>query len=68
MTTQLPPDVDLCALPAAIPPNGTFNLVNPTTLEGAVIAMSVVMLSWAAAFGLVRLLNNARRLRAADCM
>ncbi|KAL6875001.1 hypothetical protein J3F83DRAFT_535429 [Trichoderma novae-zelandiae] len=64
---QLPPGVDLCLVPAALPPPGVIpNFVNPTSLAPAIIAVSVVMLTVSTVFLAARVLTNFPKYNKAD--
>ncbi|KAM6477264.1 hypothetical protein HDV62DRAFT_373269 [Trichoderma sp. SZMC 28011] len=63
----IPPGVDLCQIPASLPPPGVVpNFVDPESLAGAIIAVSVVMLTWSTTFVAARLWMNWRNLKLAD--
>jgi len=67
MASSLPPGTDLCAIPAATPPEGTVsNLVDPPSLHAALLAISIIMTGWSIVFAGGRLYSNKRRLRWAD--
>jgi len=68
MADQLPPDLDLCAIPSGPPPPGVVpNLVDPVNLRSSIIAVSAVMTAWSAIFTFARLYNNKDKLKWADC-
>ncbi|KAI0547064.1 hypothetical protein F4679DRAFT_598018 [Xylaria curta] len=65
--TTLPPDVDLCQIPAAKAPEGWHtNLSNPPTLSPVTIAIITILTTWALTFAIIRLFVNRNKLRLAD--
>jgi hypothetical protein len=58
---------DLCAIPAGVSPDGTYNFVNPPTLGPAVVAVGVVLGVISTTFTIGRLFVNRNKLRSADC-
>ncbi|PTB68949.1 hypothetical protein BBK36DRAFT_2315 [Trichoderma citrinoviride] len=66
-TIQLPPGVDLCLVPAAMPPPGVVpNFDNPESLATAIIAVTVVMLTISTIFLAVRVFTNFPKYNSAD--
>lgn len=60
--------LDLCLFPAGTPPDGQLpNFENPTTYAPTVIAVSAVVLFFAALFTGCRLLANWKKLTWGDC-
>lgn len=60
--------LDLCLFPAGTPPDGQLpNFENPPTYAPTVIAVSVVVLFFAALFTGCRLLANRKKLTWGDC-
>lgn len=59
--------VDLCQVPAGVPPDGTFNLVDPVNLESELIGVSVFMTAWSLVLTIGRFYTHLRKLSAADC-
>lgn len=67
-SSPVPPGVDPCSVPAAVPPDGQLpNLVNPTSLATATIVTSVLLTVWALAFVAARVMVNRRKLSWSDC-
>lgn len=67
-SSLIPPGVDLCALPAGVPPDGQLpNLVNPPSLETTTIVIGVLVTVWALAFVVIRIVVNRRKLSWSDC-
>ncbi|RWA11964.1 hypothetical protein EKO27_g3138 [Xylaria grammica] len=62
----LPGSTDLCAIPAAESPDGTYNFVNPESLGSAVVAVGVVLATISTVFGAGRLYVNRNSLHSAD--
>lgn len=61
--------LDLCLFPAGTPPDGQLpNFENPPTYAPTVIAVSAVVLFFAALFTGCRLLANWKKLTWGDCM
>ncbi|KAI0100870.1 hypothetical protein GGR51DRAFT_531253 [Nemania sp. FL0031] len=61
------PGIDLCAFPAAAPPEGqTWNFKNPTSLSAATIAVGIIVTVLAVFFVSSRIYTNRRALRSAD--
>jgi hypothetical protein len=68
VSLQLPSGVDLCQVPAAMPPPGVVpNFVNPASLATAIIAVSVVMLTISTIFLAARVVTNFPKYNKADC-
>ncbi|KAI7775502.1 hypothetical protein LA080_006745 [Diaporthe eres] len=66
-SSLVPPDVDPCEIPAAVPPDGQLpNLVNPTSLATATIVTSVLLTVWALVFVAARVMVNRRKLSWSD--
>ena len=66
-TIQLPPGVDLCLVPAAMPPPGVVpNFDNPESLATANIAVTVVMLTISTIFLAVRVFTNFPKYNSAE--
>ncbi|KAI0003883.1 hypothetical protein F4779DRAFT_630576 [Xylariaceae sp. FL0662B] len=64
---SLPPNVDLCTIPAGEPPNGKVsNLIDPDTLAPATISICTILTVWAVLFAIVKLYLNWRKLSVAD--
>lgn len=64
----IPPGIDLCAIPAGVPPDGQLpNLVNPPSLMTTTIVVGVLMTVWALTFVVVRIIVNRRKLSWSDC-
>ncbi|KAL6897096.1 hypothetical protein GGI43DRAFT_107489 [Trichoderma evansii] len=64
---HLPPGTDLCKIPAAIPPPGVVpKLGGPAPLAPAIVAVSVVMLTFSTIFIVGRVWINFRKLKTAD--
>lgn len=59
--------LDLCTIPAGVPPNGVYNFVDPPTMAPAVIAVGIVLCVISTVFGAVRLYTNKNRMHSADC-
>lgn len=67
-SSLVPPNVDPCEIPAAVPPDGQLpNLVNPTSLATATIVTSVLLTVWALVFVAARVMVNRRKLSWSDC-
>lgn len=67
VSLQLPSGVDLCQVPAAMPPPGVVpNFVNPASLATAIIAVSVVMLTISTIFLAARVVTNFPKYNKAD--
>lgn len=67
-SSLVPPGVDPCTIPAAVPPDGQLpNLVNPTSLATATIVTSVLLTVWALVFVAARVMVNRRKLSWSDC-
>lgn len=67
-SSLVPPGLDPCSIPAAVPPDGQQpNLVNPTSLATATIVTSVLLTVWALAFVAARVMVNRRKLSWSDC-
>ncbi|KAL5046071.1 hypothetical protein BDW71DRAFT_70257 [Aspergillus fruticulosus] len=65
--SSIPPGTDLCAIPGAQPPPGVApNLVDPDSLQGATIAVTTVLITWATLFVAARVYTNFRQLNLAD--
>ncbi|TVY48328.1 hypothetical protein LOCC1_G001473 [Lachnellula occidentalis] len=58
--------VDLCTVPAAIPPDGKPNFTNPTTLAPVTIAIGVILATFSVILTFGRMYMNRRRLCDAD--
>ncbi|KJZ71910.1 hypothetical protein HIM_08666 [Hirsutella minnesotensis 3608] len=58
--------VDLCAVPAAVSPNGKHNFVNPPSLGPTVIAVGVVLAAVSTVFAVGRLYVKRNKLDSAD--
>ena len=68
MASQIPPGVDLCAIPAGVPPDGvTPNLVNPVNLSVETLAVGAVFTALSTLFLVLRLIANWHRMKLADC-
>lgn len=64
----IPPGIDLCAIPAGVPPDGQLpNLVNPPSLMTTTIVVGVLMTVWALTFVVVRIIVNRMKLSWSDC-
>jgi hypothetical protein len=64
----IPPGLDLCLFPAAVPPKGQLpNFVNPPSLQVPVIAVGVVVTTISTIFTAIRVYVNRRKLYVADC-
>lgn len=67
-SSLIPPGVDLCAIPAGVPPDGQLpNFVNPPSLKTTTIVVAVLMTVWALTFVVVRIIVNRRKLSWSDC-
>lgn len=67
-SSLIPPGMDLCALPAGVPPDGQLpNLVNPPSLMTTTIVIGVLMTVWALTFVVIRIIVNRRKLSWSDC-
>lgn len=65
---SIPAGLDLCLFPAGTPPDGQLpNFENPPTYAPTVIAVTVVVLFFAALFTGCRLLANWKKLTWGDC-
>ncbi|KAI0970123.1 hypothetical protein F4678DRAFT_462925 [Xylaria arbuscula] len=62
----LPGSTDLCTIPAAESPDGTYNFVNPEILGPAVVSVGVVLATISTVFGAGRLYTNRNSLHSAD--
>ncbi|KAI1363929.1 hypothetical protein F5Y08DRAFT_308441 [Xylaria arbuscula] len=63
----IPPGIDPCAIPAALPPGGgSWNFDNPTSLSTVTIAVGVIVTVLAAFFVAIRIYTNRTALRIAD--
>ncbi|ROW17427.1 hypothetical protein VPNG_00982 [Cytospora leucostoma] len=59
--------IDLCAYPAATPPDGVVpNFVNPTSLASATVSICIILTTWAVLTVAARLHTNWGELNAAD--
>ncbi|KAK0723591.1 hypothetical protein B0T26DRAFT_750852 [Lasiosphaeria miniovina] len=67
MASQPTLQLDLCAIPGGVPPNGqASNLDNPESLGPTLIALSILMIVWSLLFTVARLYVNKSKLRWAD--
>ncbi|KAM7213477.1 hypothetical protein V8F06_011152 [Rhypophila decipiens] len=69
MSGALPPGMDLCKIPAMMPPPGVIpNFEDPTTLAPTIIGVSSVLTAIATVFTIGRIINNyqVRNIRIAD--
>lgn len=67
-SSQVPPGTDLCALPAAVPPDGQLpNFASPDSLTTTTVVIGVLMAVWSLAFVAARVIVSWRRLSWSDC-
>ncbi|GAW15331.1 hypothetical protein ANO14919_047400 [Xylariales sp. No.14919] len=67
LTAQLPPNVDLCAIPLAVNPDGLPpNFENPPSLQPTLIGICVVLLTFSVVITAGRLYANKSALKLAD--